>query len=62
MTSLRIIFALVAYYDLECNAVNIITAYLNSMLDLADVILLKLPPGCKEAKNVVRLNRGMYGL
>jgi hypothetical protein len=32
------------------------------MLDLADVILLKLPPSCKGAKNVVRLNRGIYGL
>jgi hypothetical protein len=39
-----------------------ITAYLNSILDPADVILLRLPPGCKGAKNVVRLNRGMYGL
>jgi hypothetical protein len=62
MTSLRIIFALVAYYDLECDAVDMITAYLNSILDPADVILLKLPPGCKGAKNVVHLNRGMYGL
>jgi hypothetical protein len=62
MTSLRIIFALVAYYDLECDAVDMVTAYLNSILDPADVILLKLPPGCKGAKNIVRLNRGMYGL
>jgi hypothetical protein len=32
------------------------------MLDPADIILLKLPPSCKGAKNVVRLNRGIYGL
>jgi hypothetical protein len=59
---LRIIFALIAYYDLECNTVNMITVYLNSILNPADVILLNLPPGCKGAKNVVRLNRRMYGL
>jgi hypothetical protein len=62
MTSLKIIVALIAYYNLECDAVDMTTAYLNSILDPADVILLKLPPGCKGAKNIVRLNRGMYGL
>jgi hypothetical protein len=62
MTSLKIIFALVAYYDLECDAVDMITAYLNSILNPADVILLKLPPSCKRAKNVVCLNCGMYSL
>jgi hypothetical protein len=29
MTTLRIIFALVAHFDLECDAMNMITAYLN---------------------------------
>jgi hypothetical protein len=62
MTSLKIIVALIAYYNLECDAVDMTTAYLNSILDPADVILLKLPPGCKGAKNIVRLNRGMYSL
>jgi hypothetical protein len=61
ITSLRIIFALVAYYNLECDAIDIITVYLNAILDLVDVILLKLLPGCKGAKNIVRLHRGMYG-
>jgi hypothetical protein len=62
MTTLRIIFALVAYFDLECDAMDMITAYLNSYLEREDVILLRLPPGCKGYKNVVRLIRGMYGL
>jgi hypothetical protein len=62
MTSLKIIVALIAYYNLECDAVDMTTAYLNSILDPADVILLKLPPGCKGAKNIVCLNRGMYSL
>jgi hypothetical protein len=62
MTTLRIIFALVAYFDLECDAIDMITAYLNSYLQPEDVILLRLPPGCKGYKSVVRLMRGMYGL
>jgi hypothetical protein len=62
MTTLHIIFALVAYFDLECDAMNMITVYLNSYLQPEDVILLRLPPGCKGYKNVVRLIRGMYGL
>jgi hypothetical protein len=32
------------------------------MLNLVDVILLKLLLSCKEAKNVVYLNREIYGL
>jgi hypothetical protein len=32
------------------------------MLNLVDVVLLKLLLSYKGAKNVVRLNRGIYGL
>ena len=61
-TTLRILLALVAYFDLECEQLDMITAYLNSYLTDDDVVLLRLPPGCSGFKNVVRLRRGMYGL
>ena len=61
-STLRILLALVAYFDLECEQIDMITAYLNSFLSDDDVVLLCLPAGCVGFKNIVRLNRGMYGL
>jgi hypothetical protein len=62
ITTLRIIFALGAYLDLECDAIDMVTAYLNSYLQLEDVILLCLLPSYKGYKNDVCLMRGMYSL
>lgn len=61
-TTLRILLALVAIFNLKREQINTITAYLNALLPQDDVILLRLPPGCKGKGNVVRLLRGMYGL
>jgi hypothetical protein len=61
-TTLRAILALVAAFDLECEQIDMITAYLNARLTDDDTILLRLPPGCSGARNIVRLQRGMYGL
>jgi hypothetical protein len=61
-TTLRVLLALVAYFNLECEQIDMITAYLNAYLDDDDVVLLRLPAGCIAKGNVVRLNRGMYGL
>jgi hypothetical protein len=60
--TLRALLALVAYYDLECEQLDVITAYLNASLTDDDIVLLRLPPGCPAAKQIVRLQRGMYGL
>jgi hypothetical protein len=57
-----VLLALVAYFDLKCKQINIITAYLNAYLPLDNIVLLRLPASCKLKRNVVRLNRGMYGL
>jgi hypothetical protein len=54
-TTLRVIFALVAAFDLECEQINIITAYLNAYLTNDDIILLRLPLGCSGARNIVQL-------
>jgi hypothetical protein len=61
-TTLRAILALVAAFNLECEQIDMITAYLNARLTDDDTILLRLPPGCSGARNIVRLQRGMYGL
>jgi hypothetical protein len=57
-----VLLALTAFYNLECEQIDIITAYLNAHLTDDDVVLLRLPPGCKGHKTVVRLRRGMYRL
>jgi hypothetical protein len=62
MTTLRVILAFVAYYNLECKQIDMITAYLNAKLPDNDVVLLRLPPGCAGRGTAVRLLRGMYGL
>jgi hypothetical protein len=61
-STLRILFALIAYFDLEAKQFDMITAYLNAHLSDDDIILLRLPPGCPCARMIVRLRRGMYGL
>jgi hypothetical protein len=61
-STLRILLALVAYFDLECEQIDMITAYLNSFLSDDDVVLLCLPAGCAGFKNIVWLNCGMYSL
>ena len=61
-TTLRVTLALVAAFDLECEQIDMITAYLNAHLTDNDIILLRLPPGCSGARNIVRLQRSMYGL
>jgi hypothetical protein len=61
-STLRILFALIAYFDLEAKQFNIITAYLNAHLSNNDIVLLCLPPSCPCARIIVRLRRGMYSL
>jgi hypothetical protein len=61
-TTLCILLALVAYFDLECEQIDMITAYLNAYLPYNDIVLLRLLLGCKGKGNVVRLERGMYSL
>lgn len=63
MPTLRVLIALVAYMDLECEQLDVITAYLNSHLNKDEVVYLRLPPGIpKDYPRIVRLLRGLYGL
>jgi hypothetical protein len=61
-TTLRVLLALVAYFDLACEQIDMITAYLNAHLTDDNIVLLRLPAGCIAKGNVVRLNRSMYSL
>uniref|UniRef100_A0A8R7JZD3 Retrovirus-related Pol polyprotein from transposon TNT 1-94 n=1 Tax=Triticum urartu TaxID=4572 RepID=A0A8R7JZD3_TRIUA len=62
-TSIRIISALTAYYDLELHQMDVKTAFLNGMLE--EEIYMNQPEGFVERGNegkVCKLNRSIYGL
>jgi hypothetical protein len=61
-STLRILFAIIAYFDLDAKQIDIITAYLNAYLGDDDIVLLRLLPSCSGYRTVVRLRRGIYGL
>jgi hypothetical protein len=61
-TTLCILLALVAYFNLKCKQINIITAYLNAYLLYNNIVLLYLLLGYKGKGNVICLKRGIYSL
>ncbi len=63
LSTLRIIFAMVAHYDLECEEMDVVTAFLNG--DLSENIFKQIPQGFKCPENqgmVCKLNKSLYGL
>jgi Reverse transcriptase (RNA-dependent DNA polymerase) len=61
MESLRILFAIAAYEDLEIHQMDVVTAYLAG--DLQEEIYMASPPGLPGApRKVCRLRKGLYGL
>ena len=62
-TSIRIILALVASYDLELEQLDVKTAFLHG--DLEEVIFMEQPEGFKQPETehmVCRLKKSLYGL
>jgi hypothetical protein len=62
-TSIRVLLALVAQYDMELEQLDVKTAFLHG--DLEEVIYMAQPEGFKEAGNenlVCRLKKSLYGL
>lgn len=53
--------ALVASFDLECEQIDVNTAFLNSKLDRSDIYIY-LPKGYKEQGKIARLLKALYGL
>jgi hypothetical protein len=56
-TTLKVILALVAILGLECDAANVVTAFLNGWLDDDEHVWIKLPDG-----RIVKVRRALYGL
>lgn len=60
--SLRLLFAVAAFFDLEIKSLDVITAYLNA--PLTEEIYIQAPPGFTgpAAGKTLRLNKALYGL
>ena len=56
----RLIMALVAYFDLECEQFDFVSTFLNAVLPT--LIHLAPPDGIRNGKKVLRLLRALYGL
>jgi hypothetical protein len=56
-TTLKVVLALVAILNLECDAANVVTAFLNGWLNDDEHVWIKLPNG-----RMVKVRRALYGL
>jgi hypothetical protein len=56
-TTLKILLAMVAALDLECDQADVVTAFLNGTLDCNEVVYIRLPDG-----RLARVNKTLYGL
>jgi hypothetical protein len=56
-TTLKILVALVAALDLECDQADVVTAFLNGKLDHDEILYICLPDG-----RYARLDKALYGL
>jgi hypothetical protein len=56
-TTLKILLAMVAALDLECDQADVVTAFLNGKLDDDEVVYIKLPDS-----RYARLSKALYGL
>ena len=59
-TSLRVLLAMVAKFDLETLQVDAVNALVHA--DLDEVVYMRMPPGYAEPNKVLRLNKALYGL
>ena len=63
LTTLRVLFALIAIFDLECDQMDVVTAFLNG--DLDQEIYMMIPEGLRTPDNedmVCKLQKSLYGL
>jgi hypothetical protein len=56
-TTLKVILALVAALDLECEQADVITAFLNGHMDADENVYIRLPD-----KRLAKLRKALYGL
>ena len=60
ITSLRVLLALVAKFDLKTLQLDAVNAFVYA--DLDKTVFMKMPPGYDEQGKVLKLNRALYGL
>ena len=56
----RLLFALAAHHYLDIEQLDIVTAFLNGLID--QLIYVHMPKGYDTAGMVCRLNKALYGL
>lgn len=60
ITSLRILLAIAAKFDLETLQLDAVNAFVHA--DMDETVFLRMPPGYSENGKVLRLNKALYGL
>ena len=60
MTSLRVLLATVAKFDLETLQLDALNAFVHANID--ETVYMRMPPGYGKPNKVVRLNKALYGL
>ena len=58
--SFKVLFAIMAYYDLDCEQMDVVTAFLNALLK--ETIYVEQPKGYGKDNMVCHLRRALYGL
>lgn len=60
MTSLRVLLALIAKFDLETLQFDAVNTFVHANLD--KMVFMRMPPEYNKNRKVLRLNRALYGL
>lgn len=60
VTSLRVLLAIAAKFDLETLQLDAVNAFVHA--DLDETVFMRMPPGYTEPGKVLRLNKALYGL
>ncbi len=60
ITSLRVLLALVAKFDLKTLQLEEVNAFVNTNLD--KTVFMRMPPGYGKHGKILKLNRALYGL
>ena len=58
MTSLRVLLAMVAKFDLETLQMDTVNAFVHA--DLDELVYMRMPPGFTVPGKVLRLNKALY--
>lgn len=58
--SFKVSFAIMAHYDLDCEQIDVVTAFLNAFLK--EIIYVEQPKGYEKGDYVCLLHRALYGL